>query len=380
MASNSRPPLVSVVTPSFNQGRFLRQAIDSVLEQDYPRVEYRVIDGGSTDETLEVLRSYGDRIAWTSEPDDGQADAIRKGFSRSRGEILAWLNADDVYLPGAIARAVLELEAPPRAGLVYGRGSILDEAGAETGLFLGIEPFCLWRLIHTLDYVLQPAAFFRRSAYEAAGGLDRDLCFAMDWDLWIRLAAVADVRFVNGVFAGSREYGDTKTASGGWRRIRELGRVARRHAGRTWTPGVRLYALDNLRRQLRSALPPLANVVDATVAFASRRIIEGVDVHADGWLGPEAALLVPRRWGAFEVELEAHRLPAGGTLTVRLSTGGAELGAWTATEGGRRTLSFPLPEAGGTSLVDVRVTSDFSFRSPADRRRLAIRCAALRRA
>lgn len=377
MSSGSRP-LVSVVTPSYNQGRFLRRAIDSVLEQDYPRVEYAVVDGGSSDETLEVLRSYGDRITWSSRADAGQSDAIARGFAASRGEVLAWLNADDVYLPGAISHAVEALEEPPRAGLVYGRGVILDEAGAETGPFQGIEPFCLWRLIHTLDYVLQPAAFFRRSAYEAAGGLDRDLCFAMDWDLWIRLAAVADVRFADRVLAGSREYGDTKTATGGWRRIRELGGLARRHAGRTWTPGVRLYALDTLRRQVRAAAPPLAGAVDAAVALASRRIIDGAQVHADGWLGPAAALVVPRRWGAFEVELEAHRLPAGGALTVRLSAGGADLGAWTTEQPGRCTLRRPLPEAGGETLVEVRMSSDFSFRLHPDRRRLAVRCVGLR--
>ncbi len=135
----SREPLVTVVTPSFNQGRFIRPTIRSVLEQDYPHVEYRVIDGGSTDDTHEVLRSYGDRLAWFSEPDDGQTDAILKGFGRSSGEILTWLNADDVYLPNAISRAVEELRRHPETGLVYGRGVILDEDGAEVGPFAVIE-------------------------------------------------------------------------------------------------------------------------------------------------------------------------------------------------------------------------------------------------
>ncbi|MCP3959533.1 MAG: glycosyltransferase [bacterium] len=366
-------PLVSIVTPSLNQGRFIGRTIDSVLAQSYPHVEYLVVDGGSTDDTLDVLRSYGDRVVWTSGPDAGQSDAIDRGFKRSRGAVLAWLNADDVYLPGAVERAVEELSRHPEAGLVYGRGVILDEAGAETGPFAGIEPFCLWRLLHVLDYVLQPAAFFRRVAYEAAGGLDRDLHYAMDWDLWIRLAAIADVVFVDSVLAGSREYGDTKTATGGWRRIRELRGLMRRHAGRAWTPGVRLYALDTLRRQLGVAVPFLSRAVDSGVAFGSRRIIEGVGVHADGWLGPDAALVVPRRWGGFEVEVEAHRLPPAGRLSLRLSAEGVDLATWEIEATGRHRRSFVLPPGDGP-FVDVRVASDFWFSSGEDRRRLTVRC------
>ncbi len=371
-------PLISIVTPSLNQGRFIRAAIRSVLSQGYPNLQYLVMDGGSTDGTLEVLRSYDDRVRWVSEPDAGQSDAIARGFARCRGEILGWLNADDVLMPGAVERAAREFEHSPEAGLIYGRGVILDEDGEETGPFAGIEPFNLWRLLHTLDYVLQPAAFFRRDAYEAVGGLDRDLFWAMDWDLWLRLAGVAEVRFVDHVFAGSREWGATKTATGGWRRIRELSSVIRRHTGRAWSPGVRLYALDTLRLQVRAALPALAGTVDSAVAFASRRILEGYPVHADGWLGPRGFLVVPRRWGGFEVELEAHRLPPSGRFTVRFSAEGTDLGVWTADRIGSRRLSFQLPESGERPFVEVRVESDFWFSSEEDRRRLSVRCADLR--
>ncbi len=373
----AEPPRISIVTPSLNQGRFIREAIQSVLSQGYPHLEYRVVDGGSTDGTLEVLRSYGQQLTWTSEPDAGQSDAIVKGFARSNGEILGWLNADDVLAPGAVERAALELERSPEVGLVYGRGVILDERGAETGPFVEIEPFNLWRLLYTLDYVLQPAAFFRRSAYDQAGGLDPDLRWAMDWDLWLRLAGVAEVGFVDQVLAGSREWQKTKTATGGWRRIRELKDLVKRHTGRSWTPGVRLYALDTLRQQLRSALPALARAVDSAVAFASRRIIEGCQVHADGWLGPRASLIVPRRWGGFEVELEAHRRPPGGRFEVRFSCEGTELGAWTVEEAGSRQLSFRLPETGDGPFAEIRVDSGFGFRSAGSRRRLAVRCARL---
>ncbi len=345
-----------------------------------------MVDGGSTDGTLDVLRSFdsgaplrsdGDRISWISEPDAGQSDAIAKGFARARGDVLAWLNADDVMHAGAVADAVAEFERFPEVGLVYGRGMILDVDGEETGPFVEIEPFNLWRLLHTLDYVLQPATFFRRSAYEAAGGLDPDLCWAMDWDLWIRLAGVAEVRFLDRVLAGSREWQDTKTATGGWQRIRELRSLVKKHTGRSWTPGVKLYALDTLRLRLRSALPALARAVDSAVAFASRRIIESTPVHADGWLGPRASLVVPRRWGGFELELEALRLPPAGRFEVRFTAGGTEIGAWTVDAVGRRCSSFRLPEGAGP-FAEICVASDYHFSSAGDRRRLSLRCTGLR--
>ena len=378
MARQPDAPLVSIVTPSYNQGRFIGHAIDSVLSQSYPHIEYLVMDGGSTDETVDVLHSYGDQVRWTSGPDGGQSDAIDNGFRRSRGQILAWLNADDVYAPGAVEQAVREFERHPETGLVYGQGTIIDAAGAETGPFIGIEPFCLWRLLNVLDYVLQPATFFRRSTYEATGGLDRELCYSMDWDLWIRLAALAEVRFVDRVLASSREWEDTKTATGGWRRIRELAGLIRRHTGRGWSPGVRLYALDTLRRQLRSALPPLAGPVDSVVAFASRRIIQAVPVHADGWLGPRSSLVVPRRWQACEVELEVHQLPPSGRFEVRFEVAGRSLGGLTADTAGPVVQRLELPEAADGPFRAIEVVSDDSFRSAGDPRRLSLRCVGIR--
>ena len=114
--SQGPAPTVSIVTPSFNQGRFIRETIESVLSQDYPAIEYMVIDGGSTDETVSILKSYGNRIFWISEPDSGQSDAINKGWKRATGEILTWLNSDDVYLPGAIAKAADYLQRHPNVG------------------------------------------------------------------------------------------------------------------------------------------------------------------------------------------------------------------------------------------------------------------------
>src|SRR5262249_45140624 len=131
----SYTPLVSIVTPSFNQGRFIRETIESVLLQDYPNLEYMVIDGGSTDETVSILERYRDRFFWVSEPDRGQAHAINKGWKRAKGDILAWLNSDDMYLPGAISNAARYLVDHPEIGLVYGDGYHVAEDGRMLSLY-----------------------------------------------------------------------------------------------------------------------------------------------------------------------------------------------------------------------------------------------------
>ncbi len=183
----STQPLVSVVTPSYNQAAFLAHTLRSVLGQDYPRVEYIVVDGGSTDGSVEVLRRYAPRLAWwVSEPDAGQADALRKGFARARGDILAWLNSDDMYAPGAIAAAVRALQAHPRAGWVVGDALSIDAAGRPFHHHHG-GPWALPALM-TLHILPQPAVFFRRAAYEQAGGVDPSFRFLMDHHLWLRMA------------------------------------------------------------------------------------------------------------------------------------------------------------------------------------------------
>ncbi len=138
-------PLVSIITPSFNQGHFIEETIQSVLDQDYPNIEYLVIDGGSTDNTVEILRKYEGRLKWISEPDGGQSHAINKGFRMARGEIVAWLNSDDTLLPGAITKAAGHLAANRETMMVYGEGYLMDHHSQITGRFPATEPFNLWR-------------------------------------------------------------------------------------------------------------------------------------------------------------------------------------------------------------------------------------------
>lgn len=202
-------PLVTIVTPSFNQARFIWETIESVLAQDYPRIDYLVLDGGSTDGTLDILRSYGDRLTWVSEPDRGQSHAINKGWRRARGDVVAYLNSDDFYLPGAVSRAVRALLERPERVAVYGEAWHCDEQGENRERY-PTEPFDLERLKATC-FICQPATFLVREAVEGAGWLDESLRYCMDYDLWLRLASRGPFGHVPDYLAVSRLHGDTKT-------------------------------------------------------------------------------------------------------------------------------------------------------------------------
>jgi glycosyltransferase involved in cell wall biosynthesis len=224
--------LVSIVTPSLNQAEFIEETIRSVLGQDYPNIEYVVVDGGSRDRTLEILLRHEDRLRWTSGPDGGQSDAINRGFAATTGEIIAWLNADDRYLPGAIRAAAEAFMQDASIDLVYGQAVLVDRAGNRLGSTRYGEPWNLRDLVGRTNYIQQPAAFFRRAAFNAVGGLQVDLHYVMDYDLWIRLGSRGGVRFLPQVLAEVRIYPETKTASGGLQRFQEMERMIRRHGRR----------------------------------------------------------------------------------------------------------------------------------------------------
>lgn len=210
--SSSAPqplPTVTVITPSYNQGRFIRETINSVLSQDYPAIEYLVIDGGSTDDTVSILKSYGSKVSWISEPDRGQSEAINKGWKRARGEIVAWLNSDDAYLPGAVSTAVSYLQSHPDVGLVYGDGFHITEEGHALGRFPS-EPFSKDRLKETC-FIAQPAAFVRRSVIEQIGFVQESLRYCMDYDLWIRISKRYRLQYVPVAMASIRLHKDCKT-------------------------------------------------------------------------------------------------------------------------------------------------------------------------
>jgi glycosyltransferase involved in cell wall biosynthesis len=246
-------PLVSIVTPSLNQGRFIEETIRSVRIQDYPRIEHIVLDAGSRDGTLEVLARYPE-LRWLSEPDAGQTHAINRGFRMAGGEILSWLNADDLLLPGSVTAVVEAFRADRAAMMVYGDGDLIDEDGRPLQPFRFTEPFNLRRLVEVHDYILQPAAFVRRPALEAIDYLDESLTWAMDWDLWIRIGRRFPVRYLPRRLAQARLHPDTKTNRAGWSKLFEMHRILRRHSRRRLPPVLLIHGGGTLYRMFRGML------------------------------------------------------------------------------------------------------------------------------
>ncbi len=249
--------LVTIVTPCFNSGRFLKQAIQSVLEQDYPRIEYLVVDGGSTDETLAILEEQMGRVRFISASDRGTADAVNRGFEMTQGDILAWLNADDYYLPGAVRAAVESLEADPGAGAVYAEAQWVDESGNILGPYPTVQPYDPAMLSRECS-ICQPTCFFRRSAYEAIGGLDISLRTVFDYDLWIRMGR--SYRFISIPIcsATSRMHSENLSLSQRDLVFQESIRLLKRHSGYVplnWIYGSMQYARDR-RDQFFQPLQP----------------------------------------------------------------------------------------------------------------------------
>jgi len=239
-------PLVSIITPSFNQARFLEATIQSVLSQDYPRLEYIIVDGGSNDGSLNIIQKYAPRLAgWVSEPDRGQTDAINKGFARARGEILAWLNSDDTYQPGAVSAAVKFLQEHPQVGLVYGDANYIDETGRVIGKFPAAQTD-LRRLRRGYVHIPQQAAFFRADLWRAVGPLDVSFYFAMDYDLWVRIAKRAAVRYVPQTWANFRIHASGKTLAADERCWPEMLRIHYRDGGRFLSVIVAKYYLRKI--------------------------------------------------------------------------------------------------------------------------------------
>ena len=290
-------PLITVVTPSYNQGRFIRATIHSVLSQDYPNVEYIIMDGGSTDETAAVVSEYASRVRWISEKDRGQSHAINKGFRMAKGELVSWLNSDDVILPDALRRAARAFQQNPGVGAVYGEGYQIDINGHVRQTFPCTEPFNLWKLIYLSDYILQQSSYFRKEVLEEVGYLDENLHYALDWDLFIRIGKLYELGYIRAHMGSIREYADAKSFAGGAKRFAELARMLRRHTGMRYPPGYWVYGLDTYIpiwcKQLEASLPaPLARLGQYAIRFTGGNLIAQVSQHsqglyADRWAGPK---------------------------------------------------------------------------------------------
>jgi glycosyltransferase involved in cell wall biosynthesis len=229
-------PKISIITPTLNQGRFIERTIDSVLDQNYPALEYLVIDGGSTDGTLEVLKQYGQRLKWISEKDEGQADAINKGIRLATGDIVAYLNSDDVYEPGAFLRVAEYFSSHPEAMWLTGKCRIIDEQDREIrGMITAYKKFLLrhysYEMLLVTNPVSQPATFWRRGLIREFGLFDKNEHLVMDYEYWLRIGR----RYVPGILdaylARFRVHERAKTASTNFSNFKEELAVAKKYSG-----------------------------------------------------------------------------------------------------------------------------------------------------
>jgi glycosyltransferase involved in cell wall biosynthesis len=240
-------PLVSIVTPSYNQGAFLEETIRSVLEQDYEPIEYVVVDGASTDGSVDIVRRYEDRLAWwTSEPDRGQAHAINKGFARTTGAYMGFLNSDDTLLPGAVSRLVGALEEHPDALVAYGDAIFVDERLGTTRVgragAWGVEPMAL----RAGGTVIQPSSLWRRSAWELAGPFDESYHYWFEVLFFLEVACSGSAVYVAEPLAGYRLHDSSKTVNAtSVAQSEETLRVADEYFGRADLP-------EPLRRRART--------------------------------------------------------------------------------------------------------------------------------
>lgn len=221
----SEQPLFSIITPSYNQAEFLEETLRSVLEQDYPNLEVLVADGGSKDGSVEIIRRYQHRLAWwVSEKDNGQAEAINKGFARARGEYVGWVNSDDLLMPGALRRAAEALAANPELSMVFGDVISIDEHGQT----INVMRYGEWGLdeLMTFHIIGQPGVFFRRAALEQAGYLDLNYHFLLDHQLWLRLAQKGGMAYIPEALAKARFHSQAKNVAQAARFGEEAYRIA----------------------------------------------------------------------------------------------------------------------------------------------------------
>jgi glycosyltransferase involved in cell wall biosynthesis len=245
---NGKMPLVSIVTPAYNQAQFLRETVESVLTQDYPRIEYRVIDDGSTDDTPRILEEYTGRILWETHANRGQTATINKGWDSSTGEILTWLNSDDTLLPGAVRTAVEYLERHPDVGIVFG-DTLFTEADGKplnrTGPLVGFDYRDFVRRCE--NPIPQPSAFLRRWVIERTGPLDPYFRYFMDWDYWLRAGLCCKIAYIPEVLSTYRLHPQSNTVAQSARVAPELAYMYQKYFAREDLPA-------DLRAMRRTAM------------------------------------------------------------------------------------------------------------------------------
>ena len=239
-------PRVSIVTPSFNQAQYIESTIQSVLVQDYPQIEYLIVDGSSTDDTVDIIKKYQGQLAWwVSEKDQGQTDAINKGFARASGDILAWINSDDTYEPGAVRLAANYLMEHPEVGMVYGDCNFINAEGRVIGRFASAQTN--YRMLRQgYVHIPQQTMFFRGELWRQVGPLDPSFYFAMDYDLWTRISARTGIKYIPQTWANFRLHTTGKTIVADDRCWPEMIRVHYRDGGSFFSIIVAKYYIRRL--------------------------------------------------------------------------------------------------------------------------------------
>jgi len=383
-------PLVTIVTPSYNQGHYIRATIESVLSQDYPDLEYIVMDGGSTDATASVVKDYASRLTFISEKDRGQSHAINKGFSMARGSVVSWLNSDDLYLPGAVSKAVDTFQQNPAAGAVYGEGNLIDSEGRITSRFPHTEAFNLWKLVYLSDYILQQTVYFRKDVLDRIGYLDEDLHYTMDWDILIRIGKCYSLEYIPEYLGCLREYREAKTFSGGADRAAEIRRMLRRHTGLRLPPGYLVYGLDtyhqlwcaNIGRFFGEPLKPVAQKLQQCVRLAagfviSRTVRDSQGLYSDGWACRLLRYMLPPGAGPLLIEGSVPEWPALRNQKLRFHANGCYLGDFHIDAGDFQVaVDIPLELEGQLLSLKVKASRSIMpgrFSWHGDHRRLAWR-------
>ena len=309
-------PTISIVTPSYNQGSFIEDCIRSVISQqgDF-EIDYIIVDGGSTDSSLEIIRKYdliikggkwpvkcrGIRYRWLSEPDRGQSHAINKGLSMGTGEVVAWLNSDDYYYPGAFARAAAFLKNDKSLAMIYGEGDVVDKGG-RVEMKYTVEPlFDLWKLIHLYDFIMQPSVFMRHEALKCSGYLNEQLHYIMDWELWIRLSRFGKIMHIPEKLSCARVHPEAKTQSSGLDRWREIKWCSGRYGHMKLPPVIFTQLFHRPVNVMFGNRPVRENTVASSVFGLLRRAYYALirdnksSIYVDGCVERIAFLSIPLR-------------------------------------------------------------------------------------
>lgn len=385
-----RWPSMTVVTPSFNHAKFITETIESVLGQGYPRLDYVVVDGGSSDGTQEILRRYGDRLRFISEPDGGQADAVNKGVALGRGEILGWLNSDDTYEPGALHDVAGAFATAPDVAVVYGDADHVLEDGSHYGPYPTL-PFDYGRLAETC-FICQPAAFIRRSAFDEVGGVDAALRFCMDYDLWIRVGRRHRFAYLRQRLARSRLHESAKTLASRHAVIQEIIATVKRHYGVVPYDWAYKYADHLFNRSERDVfVPKRASLVaygasillsiwlnrgrpaywPPTLRAAAKRVPSLVELFradefrgrwSDGWISRRYVVGFPVSPDCTTLEIRGrHFMPGRHHLPLSVMVNGVSLGTHILSDRGPFTLHVPCSKP-DNGRVQLQIIAHRTFR------------------